>query len=160
LSFISGTDYIADTDEVRRLARNTVNADFDNNQIISYQVKEWSYIRSLIHSDSVLVTDRIYRALQLQEIRRAAADVIDHYGIGTSQQIAASKSLRDEFIRDMFGSTNGQGVNGGIIGNLPTESQSPELDEGIDLETSLYESYPASLRDGNVRIYRSTSVNV
>jgi hypothetical protein len=124
--------------------------------IISYQVKEYSNIRTWTHRDLWITTDREFYALQLQETRLAAADIIDHYGTGTQQQVAASKSLRDAVQLDLWGK-NGDGV-GGIIGNL-SDTATEELDEGIEIINSEYVSFPANLTNETPgTVYRSTNV--
>jgi hypothetical protein len=158
MPFVAFTDYISVTDEVRNLAYNTLEVEFDSNLIISYQVKEYSNLKTWTHkSDWTTASDSFY-AIQLQETRLAAADIIEHYGTGTQQEIAAVKSLRDAVQLDLYGK-NGDGV-GGIIGNLPEEDQE-DIDEGIEVVSSLYGSYPATLQDDfNAIPYRSTSVDV
>lgn len=153
--FVAFTDYISDTEEVKRLARNVVAADFDTPQTISYQVKEYSNLRTWTHKDDWNVSNRSFYAIQLQETRLAAADLVDHYGLGTQQQVQGAKSLRDAVQLDLWG--NGKG-DSGIIANLADEDQG-EVDEGIEIVSSLYGSYPANLADSDTpNIYRSTNV--
>jgi len=87
-------DYLSDTTECRRLARNVVTDDFDSNQIISYQQKEYSYIATMTDKDDWTSTDREYGALQLIETRLVAADIIQHYG--DVETIPMWQAMRDD----------------------------------------------------------------
>lgn len=156
MPFVAFTDYISDTEEVKRLARNVVVEDFDTDQTISYQVKEYSNLKTWTHKNNWTTASDSFYAIQLQETRLAAADLVDHYGLGTQQQIQGAKSLRDAVQLDLWGK-NGDG-QGGIIGNL-TEEDQENIDEGIDVVSSFFGSYPAALQDDtNAVPYRSTSV--
>jgi hypothetical protein len=73
-------DYISITSECKRLARNVVTADFSDAQIIEYQKKEYSYIRTITDKDDWDSGDREFGAIQLVETRLVASDIIQHYG--------------------------------------------------------------------------------
>jgi hypothetical protein len=72
--------YISETAECRRLARNVIPADFQDTDIQSYQIKEFSYIATLTDKDDWALTDREFGALQLVETTLVAADILMHYG--------------------------------------------------------------------------------
>lgn len=92
--YFQGTDFISDTDEVRRLARKVVTADFSDGEIESWQFKEYSYIRTVTDKDDWDALDREYGALQGVETKLAAADIIEHYGRGPDA-LAAVQSMRE-----------------------------------------------------------------
>jgi hypothetical protein len=93
--YFQGTDFISNTDEVIRLARNVVNADFNQQQVESYQYKEYSVIRTFSNKDDWEESDREYGAMQLIETRLAACDVMEHYG-KSEAQMSAAYQLRKE----------------------------------------------------------------
>ena len=85
--------FISDTTECRRLARNVVTADFTDEQIESYQEKEYSLIATMTDKDDWDSADREFGALQLIETRLVAADIIQHYG--DVETIAIWQSMRE-----------------------------------------------------------------
>src|ERR1041385_2664798 len=79
--YTQGIDFISDTTEVERLARNVVvPADFTTDQVKSYQYKVYSLIRTLTNKDDWDSDDREYGALQLIETELAAEMIKKHYG--------------------------------------------------------------------------------
>ena len=120
MSYVQGTDFIADTEECRRLARNVVTADFDDAQIESYQYKHYSTIRTLTDKDDWDSGDREFGSLQLIEIELTAASIIKHFGdvetipIWQNMKLSAMDDLRE------------------IIKNMDTETPSEAIDFLID----------------------------
>ena len=76
MTYIQGTDFISDTAEVRRLARNVVTGDFSDAQIQNYQYYEYSFIRTITNKDDWDSADREYGALKEIETEAAAAEII------------------------------------------------------------------------------------
>lgn len=114
--------FISDTDEVRRLARNVVVEDFDDTQIESYQVKEYSLIRTLTDKDDWDSADREFGALQLIETSLAAADVIRHYGNPEDPSVVnAWQAMRQSTLMDLDK----------IVDNLDTEADTAETEVDI-----------------------------
>ena len=110
--------HISDTTECRRLARNVVTADFSDAQIISYQDKEYSFIRTMTDKDDWDSADREFGSLQLVETRLVAADLIQHYG--DTETIPIWQSMRADAIALLTGS-------GGIVDNMDTDSGESEF---------------------------------
>jgi hypothetical protein len=113
--------FISDTEECRRLARNVVTADFSDEQIESYQTKEYSYIATMTDKDDWDSDDREFGALQLIETRLVAADIIQHYG--DVETISIWQALREAAISELTNPTTG------IIDNMDTE-----VAESADIE--------------------------
>src|SRR6266540_745501 len=93
MSYVFLTDFISVTDEVRKLARNVVVADFTDEQIQPWQYRRYSEIRTETDKDDWADTDREFGALQLIETKLAASDIIEHYG--DANTIAVWQSMRD-----------------------------------------------------------------
>ncbi len=91
MSYTQGVDFISNTDEVLRLARNKIPADFSTDQTKSYQYKVYSIIRTITDKDNWTSTNREYGALQLIETEVAAAMIKKHYG-RTSEEVAAAQT--------------------------------------------------------------------
>jgi len=110
--------HISDTTECRRLARNVVNADFNDTQIESFQDKEYSFIATMTDKDDWDSGDREYGALQLIETRLVAADIIAHYG--DTDTIPIWQAMRADAMMMLTGS-------GGVIENMDTETAETEF---------------------------------
>lgn len=82
MPYTAGVDYICDIEEVKRLARNVIAADFSDPQVESWAQMEYSYIRTLTNKDDWDSADREYGSLRALNTELAAADVIRHYGRG------------------------------------------------------------------------------
>lgn len=80
MPYVQGTDFISDTVECRRQARNVVTADFSDDQIKSWQYKHYSTIRTLTDKDDWDSGDREFGSLQGVEIGLTVASIIKHYG--------------------------------------------------------------------------------
>jgi hypothetical protein len=89
---VQGIDYIADVEEVKRLARNKIPADFSDDQIKSYQQKVYSVIQTMTNKEDWATTDVEYGALQLIEIEVTAAIIQKHYG-RTDEERGAAQSI-------------------------------------------------------------------
>ena len=114
--------FISDTEECRRLARNVVVADFDDTQIESYQVKEYSLIRTLTDKDDWDSADREFGALQKVETDLVAADIIKHYGNPEDASVVnAWINMRESAIKDLDK----------IVDNLDTEADTAETEVDI-----------------------------
>ena len=92
-------EFISLTDECRRLARNVVNADFDNNAIISYQKKRFSRISTITDKDDWDSADREFGELQRIETELVASDIIEHYG--TTDTIQIWTAMREYAEKDL-----------------------------------------------------------
>ncbi len=110
--------HISDTTECRRLARNVVTADFNDDQIKSFQDKEYSFIATMTDKDDWAITDREYGALQLIETRLVAADIIAHYG--DTETIPIWQAMRNDAMMLLVG-------KGGIVENMDTETSETEF---------------------------------
>jgi len=110
--------HISDTTECRRLARNVVTADFIDDQIKSFQDKEYSFIATMTDKDDWASTDREYGALQLVETRLVAADIIQHYG--DTETIPIWTAMRNDALMLLTGA-------GGIVENMDTETAETEF---------------------------------
>jgi len=110
--------HISDTTECRRLARNVVTADFSDAQIISYQDKEYSFIRTMTDKDDWDSADREFGSLQLVETRLVAADLIAHYG--DVETIPIWQAMRADALNLLNGA-------GGIVDNMDTDTGETEF---------------------------------
>ena len=110
--------HTSDTTECRRLARNVVTADFSDAQIISYQDKEYSFIRTMTDKDDWDSADREFGSLQLVETRLVAADLIQHYG--DTETIPIWQAMRADAIALLSGA-------GGIVDNMDTDTGETEF---------------------------------
>ena len=145
---VQGTDYISDTDQVRRLARDVVDDDFTDAQIQEYQYYAYSEIRTGTHKDDWDSGDREFGALQLLEMSRAAWWIKYHYG--TDNDYSSMESQTNAFFTELKN----------IADNLSPEVDEA-LDENIHIITNDYVSYPAALEDNeNAQPYRSTTTSV
>ena len=97
MSLVQGVDYIGDTEEVRRLARNVLPSDFDNDQIKSWQQKTYSDIRTITHKDDWSSTDREFPSLQGYEVRITALEIRKHYGRTSEDRASAINELEAEW---------------------------------------------------------------
>lgn len=79
MTYTQGTDFISSTDEVRRLSRNVIPADFTNDQITVYQYEVYSGIRTITNKDDWDSADREFGALQLKEKEIAALEIKKHF---------------------------------------------------------------------------------
>ena len=111
--------FISDTTECRRLARNVVTADFSDEQIESYQEKEYSLIATMTDKDDWDSADREFGALQLIETRLVAADIIQHYGDVETIQIW--QSMRESAYMQLDK----------IVDNMDTEPETSEVEVDI-----------------------------
>jgi len=111
-------DFISDTTECRRLARNVVTADFSDLQVQSFQKKEYSFIATMTDKDDWAPTDREYGALQLVETRLVAADIIQHYG--DTETIPIWTAMRNDALMLLTGT-------GGITENMDTDTAETEF---------------------------------
>lgn len=106
--YVSGEDYISDTEECRRLARNVVLGDFTNEQIVPWQVANYSVIRSLTGKSDWSDTDVQFHALRGIETRLTAADLDMHYGDGSTESVAGAQARKDAAmieLKDMIAAT-------------------------------------------------------
>jgi hypothetical protein len=99
--YVQFTDFISDTGEVRRLARNVITADFTDDQIKSYQYKVYSIIRTATDKDDWATTDREFGGLQLIETIIAANLIKIHYGDGTGESNAAAQAEIDAAYKEL-----------------------------------------------------------
>ena len=131
MSYVSGTDYISITTEVRELARSVVTADFTDAEIIRYQYMRYSQIRTLTDKDNWASTNREFGSLQNIETKLAASDIIEHYG--TVNDIAVWQAMRASALSELqklienMKTTTGD-VSGGI---LETEYKSWNLNSSV-----------------------------
>lgn len=91
MSFVQGEDFLSDTEECRRLARSVVDGDFIDEQIVPWQVYNFSIIASLTGKSNWAITDVQYYALKGIETELVAADLDMHYGDGSSASTDASQ---------------------------------------------------------------------
>jgi len=88
--------YISETPQVRKLARQVVVGDFTNDQIIKEQKSAYTDISIFTHKFDWLSTDVEYESIQKLEQQLAAAYIIEYYGSGSPNEIAMVQSLRME----------------------------------------------------------------
>jgi hypothetical protein len=144
------TDFLADTDRVRKLANNVVTDDFSDDEIKEYQYDIYSKIRSKTHKDDWSPSDRQFGNLELVEIYLTAAIIVEHYGMKTAPQLSAMQQWRDQAVIEMQE----------VLDNMPPEAE-VDIDEDIFIISSLYASYPSTLLDNDLSgPYRSTNVSV
>jgi len=141
--------FISVTDDVRALARDVVDDDFDDPAIVKEQKAAYAKIGIATGKWDWDASDtKRFPAIQKIEQKLAASYLIEYYGSGTAEEIAVIKSLRDAVKEDLTE----------II------AQSTDLtstDDTLLILTSLFESYPASLQDDmNAIPHRSTTVSV
>lgn len=115
-------EYISNTDECRRLARNVVTGDFDNNAIISWQKKVYSDIATKTDKDDWASTDREFGALQAIETEIVASYIIEHFGEPTD--IPMWQAMRASGMDALMNPETG------IVANMDTET--PETDALIE----------------------------
>lgn len=132
--YVQFTDFISDTTEVRRLARNVITADFTDDQIKSYQYKVYSIIRTETDKDDWIVTDREFGGLQLIETIIAANLIKMHYGDGSSESNAAAQAEIDAAYKELDAIIenldSGAGTESGSI--LETDYKSWNLNTDIE----------------------------
>jgi hypothetical protein len=92
-TYTQGTDFISSTDEVRRLARNVITADFTNDQITVYQYEVYSGIRTITDKDDWDSNDREFGALQLREKNLAALYIKKHFADSPEQEAAIDAEI-------------------------------------------------------------------
>lgn len=97
--YVSGTDYISITAEVRELARSVIVADFTDDEIIRFQYMRYSGIRTDTDKDDWDSGDREFGKLQLIETKLAASDIIEHYG--TVNDIALWQAMRESALAEL-----------------------------------------------------------
>ena len=121
-----GIDFISDTSEVERLARNVlVPADFTTDQVKSYQYKVYSLIRTLTDKDDWDSGDREFGALQLIETELAAEMIKKHYG--DKEEVAAADASIAALMAQLHD----------IVSNLDTETTT----EGGSVQVTDYKSW-------------------
>jgi len=98
LTYTQGIDYISNTVEVRRLARNRIPEDFTDAEIQSYQYKVYSIIRTLTDKDDWLTTDREFGALQLIETSLAAEMIRKHFAKTIEEGSLADTNISSWFV--------------------------------------------------------------
>lgn len=101
MSFVQGIDYLSEASECRRLARNVVDGDFTNEQIVPWQVYNYSLIASLTGKSDWAVTDVQYYALKGIETELVAADLDMHYGDGSSAATDAALTKKDAAMAEL-----------------------------------------------------------
>jgi hypothetical protein len=129
--FTQGTDFISDTEECRRLARNIVQGDFTDEQIEPWQVSNYSVICSLTGISNWSTSDIQFYALKGIETRLTAADLHMHYGDGSTESIATAQQMKDAAMAELTalitasglgtGATSAVGANM-IVGQTPYKS--------------------------------------
>lgn len=100
-TYTAFVDFISDTTEVRKLARNVITADFTDDQIKSYQYKVYSIIRTATDKDDWDTLDREFGGLQLIETIIAANLIKMHYGDGSGESIAAAQAEIDAAYKEL-----------------------------------------------------------
>jgi hypothetical protein len=123
--YVSGTDYISITAEVRELAHSVVSADFTDDEIIRFQYMRYSGIRTDTDKDDWDANDREFGKLQLIETKLAASDIIEHYG--TVNDIALWQAMRESALSELKE----------LVGNMDTSTGE---ESGSILETD-YKSW-------------------
>ena len=118
MSYLQGTDFNSNSVECRRLGRNVVTADFDDDEVKSYQYKHYSTIRSLTDKDDWDSADREYGALQLIETELTAASIIQHYG--DVETIPIWQAMMASAMEKLAGKD-------GIVDNMDTETAESEF---------------------------------
>jgi len=111
-TYVQGTDFISDTTEVRRLARNVIPSDWIDDQIKPFQYKVYSAIRTATHKDDWQPTDREYGALQLTETEISALEIRKHYGKTAEDVIAADTAIQAAW----------KAFNDNIVENMSTQT--------------------------------------
>jgi hypothetical protein len=121
-TFEQGTDYISDTEECKRLARNIVAGDFTPEQIVNWQVYNYSMIASLTGKNTWSDADMQFYALKGIETEMTAADLEMHYGDGSTSSTDAAQSRKDAAIAELekiIVSTGlGTGTESAVGGNM------------------------------------------
>ena len=148
MSYVQGTDFISNTEECRRLARNVVVADFDTDQIKSYQYKHYSTIRTLTDKDDWDSADREFGSLQLVETELTAASIIKHYGNPEDASVVnAWISIKESAMKDLDK----------IVDNMDTEPETSEVE--VDIGRTEYKGWGlnTSLEPPNRRGSHSTN---
>jgi hypothetical protein len=114
MPYTQGTDFISDTNEVRRLSRNVVTGEFADDKIKSWQYKAYSKIRTLTDKDDWDTADREYGELQAIESELAASYILEHYG--DDSHTTLWQSIRSSAMDDL---TN---PKTGLIANMDTSN--------------------------------------
>jgi hypothetical protein len=139
--------YVSVTANVRRLARNVIVADFSDAQIIHEQEAAYAAILIATGKSDWAAADNRFPAVQKIEEELAAAYILEHYGQGTSEELA--------WIQYWTSSANS------LIISIKDNTTDPEEDANVLVANSRYISYPASLEDDdNAMPYRSTNVTI
>jgi len=142
--------FISITADVDKLARDVVAADFDDPAIIKEQKAAYAEIVIKTGKSDWASGDNRFPRVQKAEQQKAAAFIIEYFGSGTPEELAAIASLRSD----------ADSAIQAIIDN-PTPADESTADTEIHLVTSLYGSFPASLEDDpNATPYRSTNNSV
>jgi hypothetical protein len=140
MSFVQGVDYLSDTEECRRLARNVVVGDFTDDQIIPWQVYNYSILSSFTGKLDWDISDVQYYALKGIETELVAADLEMHYGDGSSastdaaqsKKAAAMAELKDLITATGLGTGSESAVGGNmVVGQTPYKSWNLNTDAQI-----------------------------
>jgi len=130
--YTQGIDFISDTTEVERLARNViVPADWTTDQVKSYQYKVYSLIKSFTNKTDWDPEDREYGVLQLIETELSAELIKKHYGdandAAAADQAIASLIAQLKVIIDNIDTSTGE-ESGSI---LETDYKSWNLNDQV-----------------------------
>jgi len=142
--------FISDWQQVDKLARDVVTADFDQTAIEKEMKAAYSHIIVKTGKSDWSSSDNRFYDVQKIEQERAASFIIEYFGSGSPEEIAMMQWLRSNSDKDLQD----------VVDN-PTAADESTADTEIHLVTSLYGSYPASLEDDpNATPYRSTNNSV
>lgn len=86
MSYVQGTDFISSTQEVRRLARNVLPADFTDAQITVYQYEVYSGIGTITDKHDWDSADVEFGIIQLAEKEIAALEIKKHFADSPEQE--------------------------------------------------------------------------
>jgi hypothetical protein len=78
--FVSGTDYISNTTDVRELSGSVISAQFPDDEIIEEQVAAYSDVCIFTHKFDWDADDPEFYSIQKAEAQLAKAYIMEHYG--------------------------------------------------------------------------------
>ena len=137
--------FVSVTAKVRKLARARSTAQFSDPEIVHEQESAYAVIIIKTGKSNWSTADNRFPAIQKIEERLAAAYVVEHYGLGTPEEL--------NWIQFWTTQANAD------LDTLAEESIDTEQDLNVIVDSSDYLSYPASLQDNsNALPYRSTTV--
>ncbi len=80
MSFVQGTDYISNTQDLRELSGSVIPKQFPDAEIQEEQVAAYSDVCIFTHKFDWSVTDAEFYSIQKAEAQLAKAYIMEHYG--------------------------------------------------------------------------------